>query len=153
MKWLVVCVILLATGCATESPLSSATPTPTSTPSAVPAWVVELGDARAITVDLTIRDETGHLVDAVSLDELSDTPTPMAVVEAGKVIVSWNSGACNDPVLRLTGTADDLRVSLWPNLSPEPDPGFECPAALLFLGVVLTFSEPIDQDAITFVTL
>jgi hypothetical protein len=74
--------------------------------------------------------------------------------ERNEIDINWTGGACtHHPTVSLTGTANDLAIKVGTPSDPGPIPFIpiekDCPLIGLFMGVTLTLSAPVEQQAIT----
>ena len=76
----------------------------------------------------------------------------VASPERQELHIAWIGGACaHRPTLRVSGTAASLRLELTNPPDPRlPFVPISCPAVGIPLGVTLSLSEPVGEEAVTF---
>jgi hypothetical protein len=103
-----------------------------------------------------IFDSTG-LVTGGRYRDAGDGPWPggaaFARPERNEIDIAWIGGACtHHPTVSLTGTANDLAIKVRTPSDPGPIPFVpiekDCPLIGLPMGVTLTLSAPVEQQAI-----
>jgi hypothetical protein len=105
---------------------------------------------------LLIYDDSGLVQSASSAErpEAPSNPQATAAPERNEIALAWTGGACaHGPKLHITGDASALTLELDTKPFEFSVVVVDCPLIGLALGVTLTLSAPVAQDALTLTLL
>lgn len=121
--------------------------------SVAPDFTVPLGDQGFGDHQVDVFDPTGLVTGAKA--EMLPPGDPHGEVVAHpdrmELQIGWLGGACSHrPTIQIGGTAAALRITITNPNDPQPIPflPIACPAVGIPMGVTLTLTQPVEQDAV-----
>lgn len=121
-----------------------------STPLPAPTLAVPLSAPEWGEFVLHVYDDTGLITSGRQNDEPARPGGATAFPERQELDLNWAGGACNHrPILKVTGNEADLRLELEQGPSDPSFPLLQCAAVGILLGVTLSLSAPVAQEALT----
>lgn len=115
-----------------------------------PSFTVEASSHPQIV--MRVFDQSGLVTGARRASTSSTFLNQDATADPDKseLTVRWMGGVCHlGPAISVSGTAQALHVFVQPDADAGLPQFGDCPAVGIVLGVTLTLSVPVEQDAIT----